>query len=100
MIDLSKVLDRININNLINKIKLSGLPSIFVNIIGYMIKNIYANVKFWKSVGNEWKIGNDAWQGGVLSTLLYSFPVNNVPEKVKDLPVGCVYTCTYDIILI
>ena len=33
MLNLSKTFDGINISTLINKIKLSGLPSIFVNTV-------------------------------------------------------------------
>ena len=89
MIDLSKAFDKININTLVSKLRSSHLPDVFVNTISYMYRNTFVNTRFNNVAGDEWKIGNGARQGGVLSALLFSFYINDMIGQVKELPVGC-----------
>ena len=53
MIDLSKPYAEININILIEKLKFSGLSFIFVEMIRYLKKNTYVNIKYNNCIGND-----------------------------------------------
>ena len=88
-IDMSKAYDKINCNILIDKLLSTDLPIPIIKIIAFMLKNTYANIRFNDYVGDEFHIKNGVRQGGVLSSLLFNFYINEVIDKISSLNYGC-----------
>ena len=88
-IDLSKAYDKINIKILIDKLLQTDLPIPIVKIIAYMLRNSYANIFYNGHAGEEFLIKNGVRQGGILSSILFNFYINEVINKVSILNWGC-----------
>ena len=89
MLDLSQAFDQINFEILRIKLINSGMPIILVDIIEFMMKNLYVCTKYGKIRSDDWKKSNGTRQGGVISPLIFSYYINDLIKQVKDLSVGC-----------
>ena len=88
-LDLSKAYDRINIKVLIDKLLESTLPVPIIKILHYMLSNSHANVKYANFIGEEFLIQSGVRQGGVLSSIIFNYYINDCLEKVASMEVGC-----------
>ena len=88
-IDLSKAFDRVNVNNLILKLKSRNIPKSVIKIIEFMYLNANVRIKFNGVTSDEWRVGNGVRQGGILSPYLFNFYINDIIEEICALDVGC-----------
>ena len=86
---MSKAFDRINYNLLLLKLQKTSLPSDIIMLLRNMLENTYVNVKYDRYVGEEFKVLNGVRQGGILSTLLFNFYIDEAISKVSEMAVGC-----------
>ena len=54
-----------------------------------MYDNANVHTKFNGVRSDSWGVGNGVRQGGILSSLLFSFYINDILEMVTKMPVGC-----------
>lgn len=88
-LDLSKAFDKVNHNILLAKLVENKVPKHLIKIIEFMNDNQFVSVAFNGCSGGEWKVCNGVRQGGILSTLIFNFYVNDVLSIIADLHVGC-----------
>ena len=88
-VDLSKAFDKVNKNILFKKLYESGLNPRIVEIIRAMYEETYVHTSFNKFSGESWKVMNGVRQGGVISSFLFSFYMNEILDLISDLPIGC-----------
>ena len=88
-IDLSKAFDKVNIKILIDKLSNTSLPTPIINIISHMLTNTYVNVSFNEFIGNEWQVKNGVRQGGIWSSILFNFYINECLDKISSMRQGC-----------
>ena len=89
MIDLSKAFDKMNINILIMQLIRTKMPPLLINIIKFLCENVYVCVVVNNERGRDFKVGNGARQGGVLSPFLFNFYINEVMQTISSMSVGC-----------
>ena len=89
-LDLSKAYDKININLLIDKLVSADLPLPLVKIIGFMLKNTHVNVRCNGYLGREFKVMNGARQGGIISSIIFNFYIDECINIVSNMDIGCV----------
>ena len=58
-------------------------------IIKFMLDNTYIRISYDGFTGSEWKVGNGVRQGGVLSSLLFNFYIDEAINSVHDMSTGC-----------
>ena len=73
LIDLIKAFDQINFDVMISKLKKAQVPLLIIKLLSFMFNNCFLNVYFNGAIGDEWKIGNGARQGDILSPILFNF---------------------------
>ena len=88
-IDLTKAYDRVNHDLLIEKLLAVDTPILIVKILQYMLENTYVNVSINGYSGEIFRVKNGVRQGGCISSLLYSFYLNQVLLDVKNTGIGC-----------
>ena len=88
-IDLTKAYDRVNHDILINKLLNTDTPIIIVKILQYMLRNTHAYVDINGTHGESFRIKNGVRQGGCLSSLLFSYYINQVIIEIKNTKIGC-----------
>ena len=88
-LDISKAFDSIDHAVLLNKLKMLGIPIIYIKLIKFWYCNQYAKVKFNSEFSDEWKICNGVRQGGVLSGLFFSLYIDSLIDRISKLRTGC-----------
>ena len=88
-IDCSKAFDKINWSILVNKLSSTNLPKIFVDIISSMYTQSYVSTRFNGVSSLPWKVGNGVRQGGILSTFLFSFYIDQILYDISTSYSGC-----------
>ena len=95
MINLSKAVDEINYDLMIDKLLSSSLQKIMVRTIGYMFKNRYAEVCFNNGKGEKLKMNKGPHQEGILSPLLLNLTMIECIEDIVNplMPNGAFNIC-------
>ena len=88
-IDLSMAFDKINYKLLINKLIRAYIPIPIIRMLTFMFEKTFVKVCFGGYTGDEWKVGNGVRQGGILSSLLFNFYIDEVICSISSLDVGC-----------
>ena len=88
-IDISKAFDTVNHKILLKKLKQSGIPNLYINVIRYWYSNQFVRVRYGSSYSCEWLICNGVRQGGVLSGLFFSIYINSLLIRVANSKIGC-----------
>ena len=78
-----------NFGVLISKLLKTQVPPSITNLLSFMFNNSFVNVIFNGEIGDEWMIGNDARQGGILTQILIKVYFNDVLESTLELKAGC-----------
>ena len=82
MSDLTKTFHRMNFN-----IQIAQLN--WTHLLDFMLKNLYAALNYNGLQGRDRLIGNSVGQGEKLSSLPFSFYINQVVDAVSGATVSC-----------
>ena len=100
LIDLTKTFDQIKFDVLISKLQKMQVPPLITKLLSFMYNNYFVNVHVNGAIGDEWKIGNGALQGGILSPKLFNFYFSDVIQRTLELKARCKQDAkTYNIIV-
>ena len=88
-LDLSRAFDRVNITKLLKKIYDTKIPGSIKKILKYILEHTYVKVLYGDCTGDIFLAKNGLRQGGILSTVLFNFYINEVIESVTEMDVGC-----------
>ena len=74
---------------LVDKLHNINLPNSITEMISCMLCSTNVNVSFSENVGEEWRLQNSFRQGGIWSSLSFSFYNNECIEEISIMETGC-----------
>ena len=88
-LDLSKAFERVDHRMLLEKLRLTRIPSSIVDAIELILKHSRSSVSFKDVFSRSWKSTRGVRQGGVLSAYLFSFYIDTILTHLSTEPYGC-----------
>ena len=90
LLDASKAFDRVHHGKLFGKLIDRGVPYYIVRILAYWYAEQNLCVTWGPCISGKFRTTNGVRQGSVISPLLYNVYVDQLSERLNDLPIGCV----------
>ena len=88
-LDLSKAFERVDHVLLINNLLRDKVPTFIVNILRTVFSDSEVCVHFNGSFSNSWQVRQGVRQGGILSTYLFTYYIDDILKRVFKEDIGC-----------
>lgn len=88
-LDFSKAFERLNHKILLDKLFGRGIPEYMHNILKVFFNQSFASVSFNGKFSEPWNIKTGVRQGGILSSYMFSFYIDEMLSDIAELPHGC-----------
>ena len=87
--DLSKAYDKINHYKLIEMMIRDKFSPKLIKILEYMVRNTFVSTCYGGIQSHKWKALNGVRQGGILSSMIFTYYINGVIKEIKKMNSGC-----------
>ena len=91
LLDASKAFDRVEYNQLFNRLRDRNMCPIVLRLLINMYINQKIQVKWNNVLSKQYSISNGVKQGGCLSPILFSIYLNDLIDVLRSSNIGCRY---------